>query len=125
MPTHPRKPCITPGCPGKTLSGRCARCKATAQANPRLRQLTPAQAGYDADWRATRLDYLMRHPVCALCGRLANVADHYPVSRRHLIAQGVPDPDADERLRPLCKPCHDRQTGLRQPGGWRGRDLGA
>lgn len=29
------------------------------------------------------------------------------MTRAELVAQGVPDPDADHRLRPLCTPCHN------------------
>ena len=119
MPERPLKPCTVPGCPGRAETGRCARCRNDRQGNTRLRVDTAAQRGYDARWRRRRADYLVEHPLCALCRRLAAVADHYPISRRQLLAEGVWDPDADEHLRPLCKPCHDRQTGLRQPGGWR------
>ena len=118
MPARPLKPCTVPGCPGRAETGRCARCRAARQHNPRLRVETAAQRGYDAAWRRRRTDYLDAHPYCALCPRLATVPDHYPISRRELIAQGATDPDADEHLRPLCKPCHDVQTSRRQPGGW-------
>ncbi|MEU8131949.1 hypothetical protein [Streptodolium elevatio] len=53
-----------------------------------------------------------------LCAHPATVADHFPSSRRQLIAAGVADPDAPERLRALCSPCHNRETAKRQPGGW-------
>jgi 5-methylcytosine-specific restriction protein A len=118
MPQKPLRPCDTPGCPGRAETGRCARCRDGRRNNPRLRALNAAERGYDAAWRARRLDYLLTHPVCRLCGRLAQIPDHYPVSRRRLVALGVADPDADEHLRPLCRPCHACETGRRQPGGW-------
>jgi 5-methylcytosine-specific restriction protein A len=71
-----------------------------------------------AAWRTRRLDFLTAHPFCARCGAVATIADHYPTSRRVLVASGVVDPDADDRLRALCKSCHDRSTARRQPGGW-------
>lgn len=73
-------------------------------------------------WRERRLIYLSDHPLCLLCAAPATVPDHYPLSRRALVAAGVADPDADERLRPLCKSCHDKSTARRQPGGWN-RDI--
>jgi 5-methylcytosine-specific restriction enzyme A len=45
------------------------------------------------------------------------VADHYPLSRRELIDQGL-DPDDPGRGRGLCKRCHDTETAQRQPGGF-------
>ncbi len=118
MPERPLQPCATPGCPGRVITGRCSQCLNTRQNNPRLRIENSAERGYDARWRRRRLDYLAAHPYCLLCGRLAEIGDHYPTSRRQLVAQGVADPDADERLRPLCRTCHDRETAQHQPGGW-------
>lgn len=118
MPARALRPCSTPGCPGRALTGRCKRCDAGRAANPRLRAATAAQRGYDARWRTRRLDYLAGHPTCTLCPRAATIADHYPLARRELLALGVRDPDADEFLRPLCRSCHDHETGDRQPGGW-------
>lgn len=118
MPAKPLRPCTTPGCRGRAETGRCAACRGAQEANPRLRRGTAAERGYDATWTDMRIDYLTRHPRCALCGRLATVPDHYPDSRRRLVAAGVANPDADERLRPLCASCHNRQTAIRQPGGF-------
>jgi 5-methylcytosine-specific restriction protein A len=117
MPARPLQPCTTPGCPGRCHEGRCRRCRDTRQGNRRLKPETTAERGYGAAWRRRRLDYLSTHPRCLLCPALAAVPDHYPISRRDLVRVGVADPDADEYLRPLCIRCHNRQTGLRQPGG--------
>ena len=118
MPARPLRPCTTPGCPGRADTGRCPHCRTGRQHNPRTKVETSADRGYSATWRARRRDYLTTHPVCALCGRMATIPDHYPMPRRQLVAAQVADPDADEHLRPLCDNCHRRQTGLRQPGGW-------
>jgi 5-methylcytosine-specific restriction protein A len=114
MPERPANPCTTPGCPSRALVGRCAACRA------RLARTGPATAGpyQDPRWRQLRIDYLIRHPRCALCGRLAQTPDHYPLSRKVLVCLGVADPDADEYLRPLCHRCHSRETAVHQPGGW-------
>lgn len=118
MPQRPLRPCNTPGCPGRATSGRCPACRAARQHNPRLKAETAAQRGYGPVWQTRRLAYLQQHPLCALCRRLASIPDHYPRSRRQLLAAAVADPDADEYLRPLCDACHRRETGRRQPGGW-------
>jgi 5-methylcytosine-specific restriction protein A len=48
-----------------------------------------------------------------LCARLgkkqrAEVADHYPSTRKELLARNVPDPDDEKYLRALCRRCHSR-----------------
>lgn len=73
---------------------------------------------YDVRWQRTRRAYLYANPWCVLCAAPAVVADHHPIGRRQLIDQGVTDPDAPERLRPLCVRCHNRETARLQPGGW-------
>lgn len=116
MPMRPGEPCGSPGCPGRTTSGgRCVRCTGAAGA---LAEPDPGAIYTTRGWRTRRLEYLGTHPFCALCSAAATVPDHYPVSRRVLVARRVADPDADEHLRPLCKRCHDRSTAARQPGGW-------
>lgn len=75
-----------------------------------------AKRGYGAAWAKIRSRYLATHPTCVLCGAPATVPDHYPVTRRQLVAQGVTDPDADRHLRPLCKRDHDRSTASRDGG---------
>lgn len=119
MPTRPRAPCTTPGCSNTTgQGGRCDDCRSRRKADASRRR-APGEKDYGARWRrGIRPDYLTRNPRCALCGRASTVPDHYPVSRRDLVAAGVLDPDADERLRPLCDPCHRTETARRQPGGW-------
>lgn len=123
MPGVPPKPCTTPGCRGSSpVGGRCERCRGRRTRITDTRRGTSAQRGYGAAWRTgARLDYLSRHPVCVLCGQAATVPDHYPLSRRQLVAAGVDEPDADERLRPLCRPCHGSETARNQPGGWNRR----
>lgn len=86
---------------------------------------TTAQRGYDARWQRQRARFL-HGKLCILClaeGHHvpATVADHHPKSRRELLALGVPDPDADHLLRPLCARCHNRETAKHQPGGWHAR----
>jgi 5-methylcytosine-specific restriction protein A len=61
---------------------------------------------------------LDRDPICVLCElAVSTVADHYPHSRRELIALHL-DPDDPQYGRGLCKRCHDTETATNQPGGW-------
>lgn len=119
MPDRPRNPCSTPGCRGQAArDGRCATCRVRRRGGIEAARGTASQRGYGVRWSATRRQYLATHIWCVLCGAVATIADHHPISRRDLIAAGVEDPDTDERLRPLCDPCHHVQTARLQPGGW-------
>jgi 5-methylcytosine-specific restriction protein A len=61
---------------------------------------------------------LNRDPICVLCElRQSTVADHYPLSRKELLEQGM-NPNDPNRGRGLCVTCHNRETAVNQPGGW-------
>ncbi|GGT24640.1 hypothetical protein GCM10014713_17210 [Streptomyces purpureus] len=81
--------------------------------NPSVPRIEPA---YDICWQRVRRAYLYRNHVSAVrfCG---DVADHFPLSQRELVARGEADPDGARHLRPLCVRCHNRETAKRQPGG--------
>lgn len=111
------KVCSTPNCPELVASGRCPTCVRNAEQH----RGSAAARGYDPRWARRRAAYLIRNPFCVLCSALATVADHYPASRRDLLAQGMRDPDADHRLRALCGTCHGKETAIHQPGGWHNR----
>lgn len=112
MPRRLAPPCTRPGCE------HSKPCPVHTRQQDRARG-TAAERGYGHQWTTgTRTEYIEHHPYCVLCRAPATVPDHWPVSRKDLIASGVPDPDAWHRLRPLCKPCHDKETARLQPGGW-------
>jgi 5-methylcytosine-specific restriction enzyme A len=86
---------------------------------PRASRRTPSgtarQRGYGTAHQRFREAVLTRDPVCVDCGTaLSRVANHYPLSRRQLVAAGL-DPDHG---RGVCKPCPDKHTANAQPGGW-------
>lgn len=114
MPRKPRKPCPVPGCPELTSTGRCEAHRAQ---DWQLRRERGAHNYGSSRWQRVRRAYLYEHPWCVLCTAPATVADHHPLSRRELVARGV-DPDSPTHLRPLCTPCHNRETARHQPGGW-------
>lgn len=116
---YAKRACPHVGCPEITAGGPCDAHRDQADD----RRGSARQRGYDSAWEHRRARYLRREEnlFCLLCGGLANVADHHPLSRRQLLEQGVPDPDADHRLRPLCTSCHNAETARNQPGGWNAR----
>jgi 5-methylcytosine-specific restriction protein A len=63
---------------------------------------------------------LDRDVICVLCGAaLATVADHWPRSRRQLVAAGL-DADDPQYGRGLCASCHGTETANNpdQAGGF-------
>jgi 5-methylcytosine-specific restriction enzyme A len=111
------KPCSTPRCGRLTAGGRCDECRRAAD----RRRGTSSERGYNsAGHRQFRESVLAKHPICQVCLRVAaTVADHFPVSRRELLAQGL-DPNDPARGRGLCSRCHSSETAQHQPGGWAG-----
>ena len=111
-----KRVCPTPGCPTLTDGGRCpAHVKQADRARG-----TASQRGYTS--KAHRVGFreqvLARDPICKVCRiRPSTVADHYPVSRRDLLEQGL-DANDPARGRGVCHDCHSRETARHQPGGW-------
>ncbi|PXA72377.1 hypothetical protein CTB96_02785 [Cryobacterium arcticum] len=59
--------------------------------------------------------------TCVLCTvARSTVADHYPLTRRELLASHA-DPDDPARGRGLCARCHNKHTAASSPGGWAAR----
>lgn len=118
--------CSTPTCPELTnRAGRCDNCRRVAD----KRRGTASERGYNkTHWQVRRRACLRRDLFCVCtdtghahgttCMAPTTVADHYPTSRRDLVAMGVTDPDALIHLRGLCSSCHNRSTAIAQPGGW-------
>ncbi|RSO03580.1 HNH endonuclease [Streptomyces sp. WAC 06783] len=114
MPRKPRTPCSQPGCSELTNGGACPEHKRQRE----QQRGSASKRGYDVDWQRKRKAYLYANSWCVLCSRAANVADHWPLSRKQLEERHEPNPDAPKHLRPLCKSCHNSETAKNQPGGW-------
>lgn len=105
-------PCSQPGCPTLTPSGQ-SRCE--QHAYDRARPTARARGYGRAHQGRFRRGVLAREPYCRLCYAPAVVADHWPLSRRELVAQGA-DPDDPQHGRGLCTRCHNRETARLQGG---------
>ena len=116
MPTRASRRC--PRCRQPYKGDRCEVCKARDAKRIDADRGTPAERGYDLHWARIRAAFLKQHPTCDLCGEPAVVADHHPTSRRDLVAQGDPHPDAWSHLRPLCRSCDRTEGNAKEPGGW-------
>jgi 5-methylcytosine-specific restriction protein A len=108
--------CTRPGC--GTLhegTGRCPGCRRAADKARRPQGNPYTTRGH----LAFREAVLARHPRCVCtgecghhdgyCGQPSTVADHHPIERVDLIAQGL-DPNDPSRGRGVCKHCHDAKT---------------
>ena len=125
MPTRPPRSC--PRCSRPVTVGTpCPTCQATTRHEVDRERGTAAERGYDTRHRWFRHNVIRRDPVCTCpgcgscsgtpCGALSTEADHYPLSRRELVEQGL-NPNLAEHGRGLCKPCHSSHTAQAQPGG--------
>lgn len=115
MPRRALTACTVPGCPELTTGGRCDDHRQQAE-----RQRGSArQRGYGTTHEERfRRGVLRRDVICVICrNALATRADHWPRSRRELVAAGL-DPDDPRYGRGLCASCDSTQTAERQPGGW-------
>lgn len=128
MPSKPPSRCTDRQC--RRLhdgTGKCPSCRAAADTRP-----PASQRGYDktheAEFAAAVLardvmcqcDQPGKHGHGQLCHRLAEHADHYPLSRRQLVAMGA-NPNDPNHGRGLCAPCHSSETARLQPGGFNQR----
>jgi len=94
-------------------SGKCRRHLAQAD---RMRG-TSKQRGYDREHRENfRAPVLARdNHTCVLCGDVATHADHYPRTRKQLVAEGL-DANDPQYGRALCESCHRQHTAATSPG---------
>jgi len=116
--------CNVPGCPEYTTTSRCdEHTRAADHARG-----TARQRGYDTGHeKHFRPAVLAREPRCVCddethghdqpCGAPSVHADHWPLSRRELVARNL-NPDDPKHGRGLCGPCHSKHTATEQPGGW-------
>ena len=78
-----KRVCSVAGCPQLTDGGRCAdHTRAADKARGTSKERGYATPGH----RRFRRLVLKRDPTCVLCGQVATVADHWPLSRRDLEA---------------------------------------
>lgn len=101
-----RAVCPQPGCPRLTDGGRCADHHAPSR---------PGTRGYDGQHRTRfRPAVLRRDPICRWpdgCDQPSTDADHWPRTRRQLIAEGA-DPNDPRHGRGLCRSHHSRWTRI-------------
>lgn len=130
MPRRAKSVCPQPGCP--ELVDGAGRCP-THRRDADRRRGTAQQRGYDGAHRhGFRAVVLARDPRCrctdttcpthtgrSSCERPSGVADHWPRTRRELVAAGL-DANAPEHGRGVCTPCHNHTTAVdpRTAGGW-------
>lgn len=113
--------CSRSGCP-TLYDGTDSRCQAH-RSEARAKRTDNRVYG-TAGHRRFRNTVLERDPICVVCELAqSTVADHYPLSRRELVDQGL-DPNEPTAGRGLCAHCHNVETANTpdQRGGWNNRD---
>lgn len=125
------KVCSTSGCPHLVSSGSlCHECR-KAKDKRRTRGRNPYTSKAH---RLARARVLARDPRCVcpgdgpdgcgrhhgLCGAPSTIADHWPIERIELVEAGL-DPNDPQRMRGLCKRCHDSKTARTKPSGFNNR----
>lgn len=103
--------CPQPGCDEAVPhGGACPVHPRRARRAPDRRELDATQRGYDYKWKRNAANFLRAHPDCVDCGGRAEVPDHWPLSRRELVAAGDPHPDAWHHLVPRCTSDHNARS---------------
>lgn len=117
------EPCPDPTCPhlrprgGDCPDGHGRAQRRASQIRTDARRPTASRRGYGATHRTRfRGPVLQRDPICVLCREApSTVADHHPLTRRQLVAQGL-DPNDPKHGRGLCGPCHSAETAKHDGG---------
>ncbi len=94
----------------------------TPRANLLEQRGSASSRGYDARWRALRLDYLMRHPLCRMCEQSGRLTSATCVD--HIVSIVKGGGDDDDNLQPLCHACHNRKGNQSDGVGFGGRGRG-
>ena len=109
--------CGERGCP-TSYEGTESRCPEHRRAASRRHSRDTAVYKSAGHRKRFRPGVLERDTLCVICHVApATVADHWPKSRKELVALGM-DPDDPQYGRGLCAPCHSSETAQHQPGGW-------
>jgi 5-methylcytosine-specific restriction protein A len=109
MPSKSPTPCR---CGRKVVShGKCETCLSKSRRQIDRVRGNAGERGYGHDHREQfRLAVLKRDRwICRMCGGAAVAADHYPSTRRELVAAGL-NPNDPQYGRALCTTCHNRHT---------------
>lgn len=103
--------------------GRCPTCHQLPPCNCGENRPGARDRGYNRDHETRfRPAVLARDPWCVLCLQLgarrrSTDADHWPLSRRQLLAHGL-DPNDPDHGRGLCSWHHHSETARLQPAGY-------
>ena len=113
----PRRPCAHPGCQQWATDGSyCAKHAAEVREKLKARRAeftrradderaSANDRGYTFAWRKARKAWIIRHPLCAICGQPATDVDHIIPHRgnRELFWDS-------SNWQSLCHECHSRKS---------------
>ncbi len=118
MTKYPLKPCCKAGCRHFALPGK-SMCQEHYDAWMKIQQakrnahrdsIEPyrqqsQERGYNNRWRKARKQYLLEHPICAMCGQPATDVDHIVPHKGDMELFWD-----TENWQPLCHKCHSKKT---------------
>lgn len=102
MPKRPPRMCAKQWCSKHAEQGYYCLDHQPVRTDERL---SAHKRGYDSSWTNFRAVYLRQHPVCARCGRAANVVHHI------IPLEDGGDKYDDGNLEALCRICHEIHHG--------------
>lgn len=101
--------CVHPGCRGIVRDGVCSVCGPGRASRAHDEQRgSAASRGYDRRWRAKRLAYLRKHPLCVECAGAGLTVAATDVD--HIIAKRDGGTDDEGNLQALCHAHHSKKT---------------
>lgn len=113
MPSLPLRPCAQAGCAKLVARGRCEAHRLPERQQKAMarpyddRRESSTKRGYGYGWQQRRRAFILRHPLCAVCGAKAVEVDHK-------IAKRLGGPDNDANCQSICRSCHARKTKREQ-----------
>ncbi len=99
---------------GRVVHGKCEHCRKFKQASTQDYRLTPADRGYDQEWRNLSKRFRQANPLCQLCESEGRTTVASEVHHKIPIRQRFDLRLTWSNLVSVCGPCHEileRQSG--------------
>jgi HNH endonuclease domain protein len=105
VPSKPKRPCSSPGCPKLTHGRFCEEhAKKEAQRYEKYDRDPAVRRRYGRAWKRIRDRYAEAHPLCELCQQNGKLTPTEEIHHKLPLSEG--GTHATENLIALCKSCH-------------------
>ena len=107
VPSRPKRPCSSPGCPKLTDGQYCEDHAAVARRQYNKYQRAPdINKKYGRAWKRIRDRHITQHPLCEQCEKDGRIVPAAEVHHKVPISKG--GTHARENLMSLCRSCHNK-----------------